>query len=168
MNIVLIGFMGCGKTTIGVKLSYFLKQPLIDTDKQIERKAGCSISEIFARQGEESFRKMETEYLEGLLQEKSSFILSTGGGLPMREENVALLKKIGKVVLLRVDADTVYERLMNDTTRPLLQGDNPRAKIEELLAYREPVYEACADVIVDVAGKSFREILDEIRERTGA
>lgn len=168
MNIVLIGFMGCGKSTIGVKLSYFLRRPLIDTDKQIERKAGCSITEIFAKQGEECFRKMETQYLEKMVREKGSFILSTGGGLPMREENVALLKKIGKVVLLRVDADTVYERLKNDTTRPLLQGDNPRAKIEELLAYREPVYEACADVIVDVAGKSFREILDEIRERTGA
>ena len=86
----------------------------------------------------------------------------------MREENVKLLKQIGKVVLLRVNADTVYERLKNDTTRPLLQGDNPRAKIEELLTYREPVYEASADVIVDVEGKSFREILDEIKERTGA
>lgn len=168
MNIVLIGFMGCGKSTIGVKLSYFMKQPLIDTDKQIERKAGCSINEIFAKQGEECFRRMETEYLEKLLQEKGSFILSTGGGLPMREENAKLLKQIGKVVLLRVDADTVYERLKNDTTRPLLQGDNPKAKIEELLTYREPFYEACADVIVDVEGKSFREILEEIQERTGA
>ena len=168
MNIVLIGFMGCGKSTIGVKLSYFLRQPLIDTDKQIERNAGCSISEIFAKQGEECLRQMETLCLEKLLQEKSSFILSTGGGLPMREENVKLLKQIGKVVLLRVNADTVYERLKNDTTRPLLQGDNPREKIEELLTYREPVYEASADVIVDVEGKSFREILDEIKERTGA
>ena len=86
----------------------------------------------------------------------------------MSEENVKLLKQIGKVVLLRVNADTVYERLKNDTTRPLLQGDNPREKIEELLTYREPVYEASADVIVDVEGKSFREILDEIKERTGA
>lgn len=168
MNIVLIGFMGCGKTTIGIKLSYFLKQALVDTDKLIERRAGCSIKEIFAKDGEEAFRKMETECLKGLCDEKGSFILSTGGGLPMRAENAELLHKIGKVVLLRINADDVYDRLKNDTTRPLLQGDNPKQKIEELLQIREPVYESCADIIVDVAGKPFQEILTEIKERTGA
>lgn len=168
MNVVLIGFMGCGKTTIGIKLSYFLKQALIDTDKLIERRAGCTIKEIFAKDGEDAFRQMETECLRGLCNEKGNFILSTGGGLPLREENAKLLHEIGKVVLLRVSADTVYERLKNDTTRPLLQGDNPKQKIDELLQFREPIYESCADVIVDVAGKSFQEILTEIKERTGA
>lgn len=166
MNIILIGFMGCGKSTIGIKLSYYLRTPLLDTDKLIEKKAQTTISEIFAKQGEPAFRDMETACIRDLIEEKGSYIISTGGGLPMREENAELLHKLGKVVLLRVKPETVYARLKNDTTRPLLQGDNPEQKIRDLMAVREPVYEACADVIVDVDDKSFEEILAEIKEKT--
>lgn len=161
-NIILIGFMGCGKSSVGYRLSYAMRRTLIDTDKWIERKQQSTISEIFAKEGEPAFRQMETDCVKKLIEEADNQIISTGGGLPMKEENHKLLKELGRVYYLRVTKETVYERLKDDTTRPLLQGDNPKGKIEELLTKRAPMYEACADVIIDVSGKSFDEIIGEI------
>lgn len=163
-NIILIGFMGCGKSSVGLKLSYRMRQTILDTDKEIERKEQCTISEIFAKEGETAFRDKETAYLQSLVGKVNHQIVSTGGGLPMREENRKLLKEIGTVVYLRVKPETVYERLKNDTTRPLLQGDDPMQKIRDLLGKRSPVYEAAADIIVDVDNKSFDSIIAEITE----
>lgn len=164
-NIILTGFMGCGKTSIGIRLSYGMKCVMIDTDKQIELEQKKSISEIFAESGESAFRDMETAYLRKLLDEKGSYILSTGGGLPMREENHTLLHRLGTVFYLRANPETIYARLQNDTTRPLLQGENPKQKIEELMAVRAPIYEKAADVIIDVDDKEYEEILSEIMNR---
>lgn len=163
-NIILIGFMGCGKTSVGIKLSYRLKQTFLDMDKQIERKQGRSISDIFASDGELSFRHMETECIKELIADagNSKQIFSTGGGTPVKEENRELLKKLGMVVYLKVSPDVVYERLKGDTTRPLLQTDNPKARIEELLGARKEAYESAADVIVEVDNKSLEEIVEEI------
>lgn len=163
-NIVLIGFMGCGKTSVGIKLSYRLKITFLDTDKQIERKQGRSISEIFASDGEAAFRQMETDCIKELIEDNTSSmqIFSTGGGTPVREENRELLKKLGTVIYLKVSPDVVYERLKGDTTRPLLQTENPKARIEELLGARKEAYESAADVIVEVDDKSLEEIVDEI------
>ena len=122
-NIILIGFMGSGKTSVGIRLSYRLRRTLTDTDKKIERLYRMSISEIFGRFGEEEFRNMETQCLEKLLEEPKGRIISVGGGLPMRDCNRELLKKLGWVVYLRVKPLTVCERLEADTSRPLLQGD---------------------------------------------
>lgn len=164
-NIILIGFMGCGKSSVGLRLSYALKRTIIDTDKLIEKQQGTTISQIFATKGEEAFREMETHCIRQLLEDTDRQIISTGGGLPMKEENHKLLKELGRVYYLRVTKETVYERLKEDTTRPLLQGDNPQEKIEALLTKRAPLYETCADYIIDVSEKSFDEIIEEIKEK---
>lgn len=164
-NVVLIGFMGCGKTTVGIGLSYRLKRPVEDTDKRIEREQGMTVSEIFASQGEETFRKLETQLLECMCREECCRIVATGGGLPMRPENRSLLKELGSVVYLRVQPETVYERLKEDTTRPLLQGENPMGRIRSMLEQRHPVYQQTADLVVDVDDLTVEEIVDKIECR---
>ncbi|MGN0377330.1 MAG: shikimate kinase [Suilimivivens sp.] len=168
-NIILIGFMGCGKTSIGIRLSYALKRTMIDTDKWIEKKQGMVISEIFAKYGEPAFRQMETDCIKALIATQDHQIISTGGGLPVKEENHTLLKELGRVYYLKVTPKVVYERLKGDTTRPLLQGEDPKAKIEELLSKREALYEKCADIVIEVSEKSFDEIIEEIvqKEKSG-
>lgn len=161
-NIVLIGFMGSGKTTVGLKLSYRLRIPVEDTDKLIEKKQGKTITEIFESEGEEAFRRMETALLEELGQRNYERILSVGGGTPVREENRAFLKQCGTVIYLRAKAETIYERLKGDTTRPLLQCEDPLERVRELLASRRDAYEACADVIVDVEDTSIEQIVEQI------
>ena len=161
-NIILIGFMGCGKSSVGYRLSYAMRRTLIDTDKLIEKQQNMTISQIFQEKGELAFRQMETDCLKHLIETADRQIISTGGGLPIKEENHALLKQLGTVYYLKVTKEAVYERLKEDTTRPLLQGDNPRNKIEELLSKRAPVYEACADYVIEVSDKSFEEIIGEI------
>lgn len=161
-NIILIGFMGCGKTTLGIKLSYRLRRSLEDTDKLIEKKEGRTISEIFQTDGEAYFRALETECLEKMIKTTRHKIISTGGGLPLREENRVLLKELGTVVYLRATAQTIYERVKHDKSRPLLQGEDPQEKIRTLMAQRSVLYEQAADVIIDVDGKSFDAILHEI------
>lgn len=161
-NIILVGFMGCGKTTTGLKLSYRLHMPVEDTDKLIERKQGKSISDIFAQEGEDAFRQMETELLNDIASRGYGHILSVGGGLPVREENRTLLKKCGTVVYLKAKAETIYDRIKEDTTRPLLQCAEPLKKIRELLDERNALYEACADIIVDVDELSVAQVVDAV------
>jgi len=148
-NLVLIGFMGSGKTSVGLRLSYKLRRPVEDTDKLIERREGRPVSEIFAAQGEEYFRGLETKLLKELTDRKQLSIYSVGGGTPVRQENQPLLRRLGTVVYLRVRPDTVYQRLKGDATRPLLQCEDPLARIQELLESRRWAYEACADIIID-------------------
>lgn len=161
-NLILTGFMGSGKTSIGLKLSYRLRMAVEDTDKLIERREGCSISEIFAQRGEEYFRQQETALLTELLEQKYSRIYSVGGGTPVRAENRELLKKLGTVIYLRIRPETVYERLKGDTTRPLLQCEDPLGRIRELMESRREAYETGADIIVDVDELSVEEILERI------
>ena len=116
-NIVLIGFMGSGKTSVGIRLSYSLKRTLIDTDKWIEQKQKMTVADIFERDGESAFRRLETECLKTLIQDADRQIISAGGGLPVKEENRKLLKQLGKVFYLKVSPETIYERLKTDTTR---------------------------------------------------
>lgn len=165
-NLVLIGFMGSGKTSVGLKLSYRLRMPVEDTDKLIERREGQSISKIFENDGEEYFRQLETELLEELSEKSHGRIFSVGGGTPVRPENRELLKRIGTVIYLRAQPETVYDRLKNDTTRPLLQCENPLEKIRELLNQRSEAYESCADIIVDVDGLDMEDILKKIVKET--
>ncbi|MBO6007616.1 MAG: shikimate dehydrogenase, partial [Lachnospiraceae bacterium] len=124
-HLILIGFMGSGKTSIGRGLSYKLRRAFHDTDRMIEEKEGMSISEIFAAKGEEAFRQMETEVLREIRDDRIGRIYSLGGGTPVRMENQPLIKKCGTVCYLRITAEEVYERLKGDTTRPLLQCDDP-------------------------------------------
>ncbi len=163
-RVVLIGFMGSGKTSVGLRLSYRLRVPVEDTDKLIEQREGCSISDIFARRGEAYFRELETKLLEELQSREHARILSVGGGTPVNPVNRKLLKQCGRVVYLRVCPETVYERLRGDDSRPLLQCENPLQRIEELMGARSAAYEECADIIVDADGKDLNEILDNIME----
>ncbi len=163
MNIILTGFMGSGKSTLGIRLSYRMKQPYIDTDKYIEKKTGQSISEIFANEGEEAFRALETETINTLLAEGiKDHVISTGGGIILNEDNHMLLKKLGVVVWLRIKPETVMVRLANDVNRPLLQRDDREAVIRDLIVTRAPYYKACSDVIVDVDDKTPARIMDEV------
>lgn len=166
-NIILIGFMGCGKSTAGIRLSYRLKRTLEDTDKRIEREQGMSVGDIFALRGEESFRRMETELLQKMEKEPGSRIIATGGGLPVRKENRILLGRLGRTVYLRARPETIYERLKTDTTRPLLQGGDPLGRIRMLMEERDAAYEDAADLIVDVDGMGLEEIVRKIAEATG-
>lgn len=164
-NYVLIGYMGCGKTTIGQALSKNMNLKFQDTDAIIVEKQGMSINDIFDRFGEGYFRNLETETLKEMCDSTENTVLSCGGGLPMREENRSLLKKIGKVVYLSVKPDTVYDRLKDDDTRPLLRGDEDtvKEKINSMIKTRGPVYESCADVVIETDNLSIDEIIDIIK-----
>lgn len=163
-NVILIGFMGSGKTTVGLKLSYRLRRTVIDTDKEIEREEKRSISDIFAADGEQYFRDRETAILKKMLENTNNQIISVGGGLPLREENRKLLHELGQVFYLCASAETIYGRLKNDTTRPLLQGPDPETKIKTLLNERDACYRDAADVVIIVDHKDFEQILQEIEQ----
>ncbi|MCR5792861.1 MAG: shikimate kinase [Lachnospiraceae bacterium] len=161
-NIVLIGYMGSGKSTVGFRLARKMKYRFVDTDQTIEKEQKTSISSIFAEKGEEYFRNLETQTIEQMAKKVNHSIVSTGGGLPMREVNGKILKELGFVVFLRVKKETILKRLSGDTSRPLLQGDNVEEKVQSMLEFRNPIYEYTAHLIVDVDDKSFDEIMDEI------
>ncbi|MBR4670485.1 MAG: shikimate dehydrogenase [Butyrivibrio sp.] len=162
-NIILEGFMGSGKTTVSELLSEKLDLELIDTDEAISEAEGCSISEIFDVQGEQAFRDMETELIKMLVDEHvRETVISLGGGLPVRSENRELLKKCGKVVYLRTSPEEVYNRIKDDTSRPLLRGDDPLSKIKKMQEDRGGFYEEAADIIIDTDGKTPEEIVIEI------
>ena len=163
-NIILTGFMGSGKTSVGVRLSYRLRMPVEDTDKMIERRAGRSVSELFEEEGEACFRERETALLRELLDRKGRCIYSVGGGTPVRPRNQELLKQLGKVVYLRVKPETVYQRLKEDDTRPLLQCPDPLGRIRELMESRKEAYEACADLVLDADDLDVDETMEKIAE----
>lgn len=167
-SVVLIGFMGSGKTTVGIRLSWKLKMSVEDTDKMIERRAGKSISDIFATEGESAFRQMETNLLKEISEKNYSRILSVGGGTPVNPVNRPLLKKCGTVVYLRLQPETVYKRLKDDIQRPLLQCDDPLERIRTLLATRESAYTECADIIIDVDDITIDQVVDEILKEMNA
>ncbi len=161
-NYVLVGFMGSGKSTVGIRLSYKLKRPYIDTDKFIEEREGRTILQIFEDEGEAEFRSMETECIRDIATTRRGYIISTGGGTPMRTENRKILKHMGLVVYLRCRPETVYARVGEDRSRPLLQTADPLGRIREMMAERDPVYRQMADLIVDTDDKLCDEIAEEI------
>lgn len=163
-HIILMGFMGCGKSTIGNRLSEKLNKKLIDTDSLIEQKEDMTINQIFKSKGEAYFRDMEYAALQSLLDEPEASIISLGGGTPLREMNQPLLKELGTVVYLKATPNTIYERTRYSTNRPLLQCDNPRERIIELLNQRNPIYEKLSDVVVCVDDKKIDEIVNCIME----
>ena len=163
-HIILIGFMGSGKSTMGKLIANKLGYSFVDTDHYIEKKEGRSISDIFADDGEEYFRNTETEVLKELMQSEEKKVLALGGGTPLREENRAILKEAGYVIFLKITPDEAYKRLKDDTDRPLLQVSNPKEKIAELLAFRNPIYEAAADYVLLEDNKSLEDVFYELSE----
>jgi shikimate kinase len=161
-NVILIGFMGSGKSTIGRALSRKLDVKHIDTDWLIEKQQSRKISEIFRDEGEAAFRKMETACIQELLGRKYCYIISVGGGLPMKEVNREILHELGQIVYLKADIATLEKRLSGDKKRPLLQEGNLHDKIAGLMEQRESTYENLADIIVCTDGKDIEQITDEI------
>ena len=154
--------MGCGKTTFGKWIAKHHGMDFIDTDYYIESVQKRSINEIFADQGEEYFRDLETQTIKKLAESVNNSVISVGGGLPVRECNRALLKKLGKVVFLDTSIDELEKRLSNDTRRPLLAGGKVRDKIEALMRARKDIYESTADCIITTDNQSFEAMYDNI------
>jgi shikimate dehydrogenase len=161
MNIILIGFMGVGKTEVGKLLAKKLNMTYIDTDAIIEKEQKMTINDIFAKKGEESFRDMETVLLDELSSLKDH-VISTGGGIILKPGNVKKLKSMGPLILLWADPDTVYERVKGEGTRPLLNVADPKGKIKEILQFREPIYKGIADLEVDTSRLSPEEASNKI------
>ena len=160
-QIYLTGFMGTGKTTVSCYLHdrYGLKS--LEMDKEIETKAGKTIPQIFAEEGEEAFRQMETSLLAEL-GAGGEMVVSCGGGTVMRDENVRLMKKSGFLILLDASAEEIYERVRHSHHRPLLEGYMNVPYIDRLLQKRLPRYREAADLTVRVGGRTVAEIGDEI------
>ena len=148
-KIILVGYMGSGKTTVGKKLAKQLGYNFVDTDEYIVEKEGRSISDIFRDSGEEYFRNLETSIIDELNEKYSNCIISTGGGMPLRKENREKLLNMGKVYFLNASADTIYIRVKNSTDRPLLAGDKLYDKIKKMLWDRMDKYCFCSDYVID-------------------
>ena len=163
-HIFLIGPMGAGKSTIGRQLADFLCRPFIDVDNEIETMTGADIQWIFDMEGEEGFRKRETKMLQDLC-EISNIVIATGGGIIIKEENRALLKRDSFVVYLSSSIEQLVKRTANSKARPLLEQSNNREKtIRDLVAAREGFYQEVADVVIDTTGKKLYVIINEIKK----
>lgn len=162
-NIFLIGPMGVGKSTIGRQLASMLHKEFEDTDHEIERRTGVDIPTIFDIEGEDGFRKRESQVVDEFTQ-RVGMVLATGGGVVLREENRRALRR-GFVVYLAADIDTLVERTRRDRNRPLLQNTDRRQKFEELMAERDPLYRAEADMVVDTDHRSAKTVAKEIVDR---
>ncbi len=163
-NIVLIGFMGTGKTTVSEYLSTMFAMKIAEMDRMIEEREQMSIPDIFAVYGEEYFRNLETELLIELQGERNT-VISCGGGAPMRERNVEEMKKNGRVVLLTASPEAVYERLKDADDRPVLNGRKNVEGIAALMEERRGKYEAAADIVIETDQKSVLEICEELVQR---
>jgi shikimate kinase len=160
-GISLIGFMGAGKSAVGRELSRRTGWPRHDTDEMIREQFGISIPDIFARHGESAFRDAETTLLK-TLQRGMAGIVVTGGGIILREENVCLLRGMGRIIWLDADEEILWQRASRHSTRPLLQTPDPRARFAELLRERLPLYQTAADYRINTSSSSIAEVTDEI------
>ncbi len=161
-NYVLIGFMGSGKTTFGKALAAHCGMDFLDTDDYIEQQAGKTIAQIFAEDGEEAFRQIESDTLIQLRDSLHNTVVATGGGMPLRKENARLLKEIGTVNYLTATCKEIYDRVKDDTKRPLLQTEDPYAKICQMMKERKPKYEAACDKVIDTNSNDIGEIIGAI------
>lgn len=156
-NIFLIGPMGAGKTTIGRQLSELLRLEFVDSDHEIEARTGANIPWIFDVEGEEGFRTREEAVVDELTRRRG-IVLATGGGVVMREANRRHLRERGTVVYLLTPVSVQLERTARDRNRPLLRTADPRQRLTELMALRDPLYRETAHVVVPTSGGSAREV----------
>ena len=162
-NIVLIGPMGSGKTTVGRRLAEQLKIDFYDADYEIINKTGVSIDHIFDVEGEQGFRKRESDVLEELTS-MHNIVLATGGGAVLSEENRLLLKKSGSVIYLLSSVDQILRRTAKSKTRPLLENSSDRRKtISDIIDSRDSLYREIATFIINTNGKKLNEIINEIQ-----
>lgn len=161
MNIMLIGFMGTGKSTIAHKLKEKLNIEQIEMDALIAEEAGMSIPEIFEKYGEEYFRDLETKMLEKF-QDRKPVVVSCGGGAVLRDKNIEIMKGQGKIVLLTAKPETIFERVRYSNDRPVLNGNMNVEYIAELMEKRRARYELAADIVITTDGKTVEDICQEI------
>lgn len=162
-NIVLVGFMGTGKSVVGRELARRLGRPFVDLDRRIEKEAGRPVAQIFGGEGEAGFREREREAVREAAA-LEGHVIATGGGVMVDEENVRRLKGSGWVVCLTARPEVILQRTAATLqTRPLLAGGEPRERIESLLKLRAPFY-AKADVAVDTSDRPVQEIVEEVLE----
>lgn len=159
-NLFLIGFMGAGKSSVSRGLGSLLGREVVEMDQRIAQSEGMTIPEIFAQKGEPYFRACETALLESFAQGQPR-IVSCGGGVPMREENVAAMRRCGTVVLRTARPEVILDRVKDDHNRPLLEGHKDVPYISSLMEQRRPKYEAAADVTVDTSDLSVEEVCRE-------
>ena len=160
VNLALIGFMGTGKTSVGRLAAEQLHFEYLDTDELIQTHTGRTIAEIFKTDGEPAFRALEKNVVAEMAG-RSKTLISTGGGLPANPENLASLKTHALVICLWASADKIWERVKNQSHRPLLEDPNPQKKIRELLAVREPFYKQ-ADVLMNTETRTVREMAQQV------
>ena len=164
-NIILVGFMGTGKTTVGKLLAGKLGYEFIDIDEEIEKEQGVAIAHIFSELGEPYFRLLERDKLKELVG-REGVIVSAGGGVVLDPRNVEDLKRAGTLVCLSASPEVIMKRVGGSTNRPLLRVPDPMAKIKELLEARAPYYRQ-ADITIDTSGMTAAEAADEIIRLVG-
>ncbi|WP_107841811.1 shikimate kinase [Metasolibacillus meyeri] len=158
-KIYLVGFMGCGKSAIGRRLSFFLKMPYYDMDKEIVRQQGMTIPEIFDKYGEAYFRRLETEFLKNFRDE--ACIISTGGGVAINAENRKIMRRTGLVFFLDATFEDIYMRIKNDKNRPIVQSTT-KEQLQQLYLERRKFYREAAHIQVLTAGRTLRLIVEYV------
>ena len=160
-NIFLIGFMGAGKSSVAAGLGTLLKLPVVEMDQYISENEKMTIPEIFEKKGEPYFRKCETDLLKSFCTEEAR-IISCGGGVAMRQENVDVMHSCGTVILLTATAEVILERVKDNNDRPLLQNKKNVKDIEALMEQRRPKYEAAADITIDTSALDVKQVCQSI------
>ena len=163
-NIFLIGYMGTGKSTVAAYMTKKHNIEVLEMDQMIVEREGMSISDIFEKHGEDYFRNVETKLLTEI-QAQENKVVSCGGGVVLREQNVEIMKKGGYIVLLSAKPETILERVKDDNSRPLLQGNKTVAFIGEMMEKRRSKYESAADFVIHTDGKQVADICNEIFEK---
>lgn len=156
--------MGAGKTTVGRQLAEHFRKEFIDSDLEIQRRTGVDIPTIFEFEGEQGFRQREQEVIEELTQ-REEVVLATGGGAVIREQNRKALSSRGLVIYLHCTVEQQFERTHRDKNRPLLQTDDPMAKLKSLMAERDPLYRQTADLLISTEGRNTQAVVQDIRKQ---
>ena len=156
-NLILVGMMGSGKTTVGRMLAKHLGKVFVDSDEEIQRRTGVTIPHIFDIEGETGFRQRETAAIYDLAG-RDNMVLATGGGAVLEEQNRAVLQQNSIVIYLKADVHNLWQRTRHDRNRPLLQTADPHAKLTELFKQRDPLYQQVADIVIR-SGKQSAHIL---------
>ena len=164
-HIVIIGFMGSGKTRVGKRLAKDFDIPFVDIDRVVTKKMNLSSKEIFDRFGEPFYRALETTAVKALIEDPEQKVISLGSGLPMQEQNEKYIKKLGTVVYLKGSYETLNKRLENSSSNPLIEGADKADKIKKLLKQRDPVYAKFADVEMITGDKPFEELIGQLEEK---
>ena len=164
-HIVIIGFMGSGKTRVGKRLSQDLGIPFIDVDKVVTMKLNMSMKEIFQRFGEPFYRALETMTIKELVRDKERKVVSLGSGVPLLEQNQKYLRELGTVIYIKGSYETLRKRLEGSGSGPYLEGDEQGEKLKKLIKQRDPVYARYKDIEVVTGVKPFEGLIEEIKEK---